>query len=177
MRRSLAVAALLSASCATPPQPGPEALEKLLGAEARAYSLVSVESGIAHYERTLREGAVARTQMAVCRSERGAWRCSGPFDAVRVSTAQTVQRLAAARDVDDAAVLRLVGYLQSDCLERQAARLGRRIADRRLTAIEQHSDRYEVALGGPYRVDLLTLDRAEDACRFELRAHRQLTFD
>jgi hypothetical protein len=176
LRRVLALAALLAASCATP-QPGPEALERLLGADARAYSLVTVESGIAHYERTVREGAVARTQMAVCRSERGAWRCSGPFDAVRVSTAQSVQRLAAARDVDDAAVLRLVGYLQSDCLERQAAQFGRRIADRRLTAIEQHSDRYEVALGGPYRVDLLTLQRAEDACRFELRAHRQITFD
>lgn len=170
------MAALLAASCATP-QPGQEALEKALGADARAYSLVGVQDGIAHYERTLSEGPVARTQMAVCRSAAGGWRCSGPFDAVRVAGAQTVQRLAAARDVDDAAVLRLVGYLQSDCLERQAARLGRRIAERRLTAIEQHSDRYEVALGGPYRVDLLTLDRADDACRFELRAHRQLTFD
>ena len=168
--------ALLAAACATP-QPGEEALQRALGPDARAYSLVGVQDGIAHYEKTLSQGPVARTQMAVCRPAAGGWRCSGPFDAVRVSTSRTVQRPAAARDVEDAAVLRLVGYLQSDCLERQAAKFGRRIADRRLTAIEQHSDHYEVALGGPHRVDLLTLARTDDACRFELRAHRQLTFD
>ena len=177
---ALAAAALLATSCATTPpvDPAHEALRKLVGADAASYSRVATEQGIAHFEKPLAQthAAVTRTQMAVCRSERGAWRCSGPFPAVRVAT-QPVQRLATPRDVNDADVLRLVRYLQSDCLDRQAARFGRRIADRRLTAIEPHADRFEVALGGPYRVDLLTLAGADDACGFELRAARQVTFD
>ncbi|HET7671532.1 MAG TPA: hypothetical protein VFK84_14075 [Burkholderiales bacterium] len=176
MRAALLAVVALTASCATP---GPEqqALEQLLGPEARSYSLVGVENGIARFEKPLSRGAVTRTQMAVCRATDNTWRCRGPFEAARVSTPRSVQRLAAPREIEDRALQRVVAYMESDCFERQLAHLGR-IADRRVTAVDREAGYFEVALGGPLVVDVLMIEPADDLpCGFEVRRHRRLTLD
>jgi len=172
-RALLAAAALLAASCATT-RPADEALRKLVGTDATSYALVGVDNGIARYEKALKPGAVTRTQMAVCRSGDNGWACTGPFDAARVTTPRSVQRLAAGPDIDDAALLRVVGYLESECFERQLG--SRRIADRRVSAVEYEAGQFQVALGGPYVVDVLELE-PDAACGFELRRHRLLRLD
>ena len=175
MRSAHLTAALLLAACAAAPERN--ALQQLVGADASSYSLVGNDNGIARFERTVgKEGAVTRTQMAVCRSADNAWRCRGPFDAARVSTPKSVQRLAAAREIDDATLQRVVAYVESECLSRHLTGIGR-IPDRRVTAVEHEAGYYEVALGGPFVVSVLMLERADDACGFELRRHRRITLD
>lgn len=167
---------MLAGSCAAG-GPAQQALEHLLGPDARSYSLVGVEDGIARFEKPLNQGAVTRTHMAVCRAADNVWRCRGPFEAARVSTPRSVQRLAAPREIEDLALQRVVAYMESDCFERQLAHLGP-IADRRVSAIEREAGFFEVALGGPLVVDVLMIEPADDLpCGFEVRRHRRLSLD